>query len=275
METINNVDSQNTPTRPNRKNPNQKFSWCNGSDDWGTDSLEDSHPVSFDFSSQNNNEENGNVFDEKIPNDNSPVSSTSDDEDSMGSDVARGLCNLQLNEKHGACKAEEDNRNANSGLMTDCASGGSASAFGVVNVNATGMCCAEIEGDETDAIIVESPKAYQRDLIAFMKHTSKAVGSLSKMSELTLQPFFISVYEEFDSSDGSADHVRELYQEFQRNDELASSISNLPGASGGGAVDGDGGQDQEMYEKSIPLHGDLMFYNFISTVQKNPGQLLR
>lgn len=31
----------------------------------------------------------------------------------------------------------------------------------------------------------------------------------------------------------------------------------------------------EKYEKSIPVHGDLMFYNYLERIQKNPGQILR
>jgi len=31
----------------------------------------------------------------------------------------------------------------------------------------------------------------------------------------------------------------------------------------------------EGYEKSLPAHGDKYFETFISTIRKNPGQILR
>lgn len=40
----------------------------------------------------------------------------------------------------------------------------------------------------------------------------------------------------------------------------------------------DGGHSSistEMYEKTMPAHGDQMFHRLISTIQKHPGQILR
>lgn len=43
-------------------------------------------------------------------------------------------------------------------------------------------------------------------------------------------------------------------------------------ASGGG---GGGDESEEKYEKGIPKHGDLMFHNFLVTIQENAGQIIR
>lgn len=32
---------------------------------------------------------------------------------------------------------------------------------------------------------------------------------------------------------------------------------------------------EEKYEKSIPAHGDKMFYQFVTKIQANPGQIMR
>ena len=53
--------------------------------------------------------------------------------------------------------------------------------------------------------------------------------------------------------------------------ELKTSPSS-PGnvASGGGPDESD-----EKYEKGIPKHGDIMFHNFLVTIQENAGQIIR
>lgn len=35
------------------------------------------------------------------------------------------------------------------------------------------------------------------------------------------------------------------------------------------------GDSDEKYEKSIPVHGDLMFHTYLERIQENPGQILR
>lgn len=37
----------------------------------------------------------------------------------------------------------------------------------------------------------------------------------------------------------------------------------------------DEGAGEEKYEKSLPAHGDKMFYQFVTKIQANPGQVLR
>lgn len=50
-----------------------------------------------------------------------------------------------------------------------------------------------------------------------------------------------------------------------------TSPGNL--AVGGGGFNN--GDTEEKYEKAIPAHGDLMFHNFLTKIQGNPGQVLR
>jgi len=45
--------------------------------------------------------------------------------------------------------------------------------------------------------------------------------------------------------------------------------------TGGASGAGEPGEEYESYEKSLPAHGDIVFHNFITTIQQNPGQLLR
>lgn len=52
-----------------------------------------------------------------------------------------------------------------------------------------------------------------------------------------------------------------------------SSPGNKAIGPGNDAIVGNDGDEQ--YEKGIPIHGDVMFHNFLVTLQENPGQILR
>lgn len=59
---------------------------------------------------------------------------------------------------------------------------------------------------------------------------------------------------------------------------VAVSVKTSPDSPmGQGAVGGvdPAPIDLELYEKGVPIHGDLMFHNFMSKIQENPGQILR
>lgn len=206
------------------------ITWCSGADDW-------------EEPDDNRNEENGNV----IKNDNR-ISDDDDESNSMENDIISGLGNINIDDKNANCGAQ----------------GG---AIGTVN---TPSIYAEIEGEESENVTVETPILPERDLVALLKQTS---GLPSNLNNLTLKSFFISVSEEKSISQnylGLADHVRELIQEYQVHDEHCRSSPDSPVAS---AVVGDG--EQEAYEKSVPAHGDLIFHNFMTTIQNNPGQIVR
>lgn len=68
-------------------------------------------------------------------------------------------------------------------------------------------------------------------------------------------PHYISVaYEE--SSDIVKEHAVNLLNNYQNNQMILE-------------------ERNEGYEKSLPAHGDRYFETFVSTIRKNPGQILR
>lgn len=69
------------------------------------------------------------------------------------------------------------------------------------------------------------------------------------------EPHYISVaYEE--SSDTVKEHAVNLLNNYQNNQMILE-------------------ERNEGYEKSLPAHGDRYFETFVSTIRKNPGQILR
>lgn len=76
---------------------------------------------------------------------------------------------------------------------------------------------AEIEGEESELVSIDTPLAPQRDLIALLKQTTAVPIDQSKIA---LRSFFIAVDEErFQSSNTYADHVRDLMERYQGQDE--------------------------------------------------------
>lgn len=216
-----------------------KMNWCSGEDDWEDEDV-------------NDNEQNGNLLypPQSMTVDNRKnYSDEEDDSNSIENDLLGGIGALQMG----------DDKNAN------C-----AGAQGGVTVNIPSVF-AEIEGEESEVITVDIPKAPERDLIALMKHTSGI--SLTHFNNLTLKSFFLAVEEEGSSRsyDGiSDDHIRELYAEYQKHDEVSKHSP-----TGGSGSSNEGGGDGEHYENAVPAHGDMMFYNFVETIQRNPGQIVR
>lgn len=88
-------------------------------------------------------------------------------------------------------------------------------------------------------------------------------------TKLSFAEIFLSVEEEDCNADLSQ-HIRDLIVEYQyRNPDLSTK------SAGDSAESKTIETDSEKYEKGIPMHGDEMFHNFVSQIQKNPGQLLR
>lgn len=135
----------------------------------------------------------------------------------------------------------------------------------------TSKATAEIEGIEDEVVVVETPVSPKRDLIALLKQPQIIPRDVI---DLTLKSFYISVDEERSSSPVISDHVRDLLQEYQKHEDVKTSPDSPigHGAAGGGHPTP---MDQELYEKGIPIHGDLMFHNFMSRLQENSGQILR
>ncbi|XP_075147850.1 programmed cell death 2 like trus [Haematobia irritans] len=293
-----------------------KLSWCSGADDWGIadevvvkEAIEQMDTEADECNEPN--EENGNVINPKDINlplsvhhhleanddeeeDDRPLSNDDEEDESNSMDNDFILSFNQMDVR--APQNISEDPNANCGAVAG-EGGGIAAACPENEGNyacsgASAVICAEIEGPETDVVLVETPQKPERDLIALMKHTPTpaALGPLAKLSDLTIKSYFIAVdlesnasNKEYDSYGGSlsSEHIRELYQEYKKQDETALSpgSASVSGASGSGEVGVVAGagtpEDQEGYEKAIPAHGDLMFHYFLSTIQKNPGQILR
>lgn len=54
-----------------------------------------------------------------------------------------------------------------------------------------------------------------------------------------------------------------------------AELKTSPSSPGNVASGGAGDESDEKYEKGIPKHGDIMFHNFLVTIQENSGQIIR
>ncbi|XP_017139969.2 programmed cell death protein 2-like [Drosophila miranda] len=275
----------------------QPVNWCSGADDWGDsegsggngrNDVSETVDEAMDMTADDEqNERNGNVrlnalqyakggmeMEEPVKQEQVKIGDDEDDEDESTSVENDLVCGFNQIDMSSPQNADED-PNAN------CAAAAAPSAD-VAGAGATAAICAEIEGPENDVVLVDTPKKPERDLIALLKHTSipATLGPLSQIKDLTLKSYFIAVdveskvkVEEFENYGGtlSMDHIRDLYQEYKlRDDESAHSPMG-----GGASSSGEPCDDHESYEKALPAHGDIVFHNFITTIQQNPGQILR
>lgn len=188
-------------------------------------------------------EENGNTIEGLL---NQPQSS---DED-LSSSMAQLSC---------------DEQNANS------EAGGIVGATGrLLSPTAT----AEIEGDESEVVTIDTPETSQFDLVALLEQ----VSPVPQVPSFEFVSYFISVSEEerrISNSPTNADHVQDLLHEYKQwtVDEEYNNVAVL-----NNQTDPDSTNNMEVcekYEKSVPAHGDKMFHHFVSRIQSNPGQILR
>lgn len=152
-----------------------------------------------------------------------------------------------------------------------------ASIESPVGVGAVGrldspQASAEIDGEESEVVCIDTPIQPQCDLISLLQEVTPFPIQVESNTDtkLSFVEIFLSVEEEEDCSLDVPQHVRDLLLEYQyRNPDLSSKAG----------ADIDEGKtietDSEKYEKGTPMHGDEMFHNFISQIHKNPGQLLR
>lgn len=218
--------------------------WCNDEDDWGDQ--ENQMSIS---DSENYNEENGNT----IKTDNRH--SDEDESTSMDNDPIPLFGNLNVDDKNANCGAQ-------------------AGAVGRIH---SPHASAEIEGEESELVSIETPIEPQRDIIALLKQTHAIPSNLENVF---IKSFFVTVDEEREQMGHYiSEHVRDLMHEYQAKDEnLRTSPDSPIGAcaiGGGGMNIVADGMDQEQYEKGTPAHGDVIFYDFLTRIQQNPGQILR
>ena len=92
-------------------------------------------------------------------------------------------------------------------------------------------------------------------------------------------PYFLAVEEEILSeSDHCNDHERQLLSEYKAKSEDEGNSQNVIKGKGAitktkGVVASHGSSDN--YEKTLPKHGDIYLYKMISTINRNPGQVIR
>ncbi|XP_034257031.1 programmed cell death protein 2-like isoform X2 [Thrips palmi] len=127
---------------------------------------------------------------------------------------------------------------------------------------------AEIEGDESELVTIDTPTGPQFDLHALLQESAPLPKDV-RNAQFT--PYFICVAEEDIKRDKEVSgHVRLLLAEYQQSQGQAFN-SDVQEAEGGGCA----GSDSEKYEQSIPAHGDVLFHRFLQHIQQTPGQILR
>ncbi|KAK2584828.1 hypothetical protein KPH14_007140 [Odynerus spinipes] len=159
-----------------------------------------------------------------------------------------------------------DDPNANSPASIESPIGGGA--MGKVD---SPQASAEIEGEESEVVCIDTPTQPQCDLVSLLHEVTPFPIQIESSTEekYFFTEIFISVDEEASNIDVSQ-HVRELLLEYQHTNPDSTSTFN-PESSDSKCT----GTDVEKYEKGIPLHGDKMFHDFVTRIQDNPGQLLR
>lgn len=129
---------------------------------------------------------------------------------------------------------------------------------------------AEIDGDESEVVCIDTPTRPQCDLVSLLHEVTPLPLQITNAeTKYSFVEIFLAVDEEDCNMDVSQ-HVRDLLVEYQHSNPDASTKFTLDSGNPKTIE-----TDVEKYEKSIPKHGDEMFHNFLCRIQRNPGQLLR
>ncbi|KAK0181816.1 hypothetical protein PV327_000010 [Microctonus hyperodae] len=236
-----------TETKIQTTSPPPTTSWLSGADDWDEDD---------DDNNDNITEPNGNnMLENKSYKKLNLFMKSMDLDDELNKD----LSNLKV-----------DDPNANSPTRIESPIGG-----GAVGRLDSPQASAEIEGEESEVVCIDTPTKPQYNLINLLQNASSHLNHPFENSDMksnvniTFTEIFISVDEE-DLTNDITHHVRELFAEYQRSnpDIQVDSLSISTDEKINEAT-------IEKCEKSLPKHGDKIFHNFLSQIQKNPGQLLR
>ena len=97
------------------------------------------------------------------------------------------------------------------------------------------------------------------------------VASMPTATSTCFTPYFLSVDEEF-INDSADNHEQQLLAKYKSNDlqegeNLQKPHKNKRESASNGTLDS--------YEKSKPKHGDIFLHKMITTINKNPGQVIR
>ncbi|XP_012527572.1 programmed cell death protein 2-like [Monomorium pharaonis] len=158
-----------------------------------------------------------------------------------------------------------DDPNANSPASVD-----SPVSVGAVGRLDSPQASAEIDGDESEVVCIDTPTRPQCDLVSLLHEVTPLPLQITNAeTKYSFVEIFLAVDEEDYTMDVSQ-HVRDLLVEYQHSNPDAST-KFTPDSGNPKTIE----TDIEKYEKSIPKHGDEMFHNFVCRIQRNPGQLLR
>ena len=97
------------------------------------------------------------------------------------------------------------------------------------------------------------------------------VASVPTSRSTYFTPYFLSVDEEV-INDSADNHEQQLLAKYKSNDlqegeNLQKPLKNKRESVSNGTLDS--------YEKSKPKHGDVFLHKMITTINKNPGQVIR
>ncbi|KAK0163701.1 hypothetical protein PV328_002406 [Microctonus aethiopoides] len=228
--------------------PPPTTSWFTGADDWNDDNDDDDS--NDNITEPNGNNMSRNKFYKKL----NLFMKSMDLDDELNDD----LLNLKV-----------DDPNANSPTSIESPIGG-----GAVGRLDSPQASAEIEGEESEVVCIDTPTKPQYNLMNLLQNVSHLNypfenSDMKSNVNITFTEIFINVDEE-DLTNDITHHVRELSAEYQRSNpdiQIDSSSISTDEKNNEATI--------EKYEKSLPKHGDKIFHNFLSRIKKNPGQLLR
>ena len=113
-----------------------------------------------------------------------------------------------------------------------------------------------------------------------LTNTSTKVSNVTT-TNIFFTPYFLAVEEEMlGDNDHCYEHERQLLSEYKSKESgNEDNYQNLK-AEGKGAVTKTkrnvvAHESSDIYEKTLPKHGDIHLYKMISTINKNPGQIIR
>lgn len=149
----------------------------------------------------------------------------------------------------------EDDANANEAVC---------GAVGIVGCEGEGTeASAVIEGPEGDMIAVDTPEQPTADIPALFQEAAQ----IDANADVTFIPFFMLSEVEPQEDLTFSDHERELLLRYTHTTGHDFIEEEIP-------VGGDGKGDQ-VYEKDVAIHGDVLLHKFKKRVSRSPHQILR
>lgn len=309
LEKLYERDTINTKKWPEQRQPSStNISWCTGADEWDVEfDTEDDNgfgkPNEQQQQDDNLNEQNGNVVSTVVGLESNKIENRmmSDEEEeesvSMESDPIPFFGNMQL----------ADDKNANCEGQGGGAVGvtNAANAFAEIEGEETEMVTIDQpQVPEQDLIAMlkqtTAVPSGSGDLVLksyFVAVDEERKAPTSAMTNDHIREL-VNDYQRKEESEysivcviaygvtycerlrcqlcDSFNHNLVFYYRFFRS--MISEVEKSPSSPGNLAAGGANpmhGESDEKYEKAVPIHGDVMFHNYLEQIQKNPGQVIR